>query len=153
MTAMPKMRSIGWGAIVKNDGRLLRNLKKLEARVAKTLLRKSMRVAAKKLLPLIRKESPVDKGKMRKGIRVRASKFKQRDEIAIVIRTGTPKEMKLNHSFNYPWVIIKGRKPDARGKGAMAPNPFMQQTLERNKDNVRKWVAKDLRVQIAKLVN
>ena len=84
----------GFDISLLGDKALSRKLAKLPAAVQRKVLRPALRKGGKVILEAVRRNIPVDEGKLRKTLKLRALKAK-RGRIGVEVRTGTREELDI----------------------------------------------------------
>lgn len=110
-----------------------RRLKRLEPAVQKKILRKAIRSGLKLVAEEVKARAPVDKGALRKGIKVRACRRRKRGAIELEVRIAATDETKRTSKKSgktvfYPAIVEYGRNDKL--SGSVPPNPFMRQAFE-----------------------
>lgn len=140
------------------DKKLDKKLKELESRTQKKVVRKAMRNTAKAVQKDVRSAAPVASGRLRKSIKVRASK-RSRRRIGIEVRTGERSELGIEPSERgyYPASIEFGSRPhqiedvviDGEPRKVVThpgtrPNPFIRGTMDRKRRQYLRKLAREI---------
>lgn len=125
----------------------IKALKTLDAKVAKKVLRQSMRKALKPMQQAVKAEAPVRTGALKRAIKVRAGKRK-RGQVSVVVAASskdfTGKTFYASiieygsgkHSTRQRTTKKRNRKRKTNFEGHR-PNPFMLRGFEKTKNAVR----------------
>lgn len=122
---------------ISGDRRVLAKLKRLPRKVQGKVLRRAMRDGMKIVQARVKVEAPVDKGVLRRNVKVRALKRK-RGRIGIEVRVKPGPETKKisvsrkgkRKSVFYPAVVQFGRK-------GVPPDPFMTRAFSSSGETAR----------------
>lgn len=144
---------------VKGAKELERKLKKFPAKVAKKVIRKSLRAGSKIILAKTKSMAPKDSGALKKSMVIRAGKRNRRGTIGILQLFNTAKYPQLittsksgKRAF-YPAAIEYGRAApgDAGGPKVVAGKSFIRQGFKRGAPAAEKTVLEDIKkgIQIA----
>jgi len=111
------------------DKRILRMFEKLAARAQKKVYRQAARKAAKPILQTAKAKVPVDSGKLKKSLKIKAIK-RSRTQVGVVVVTGTRQQLGIDSSEKgyYPAHLELGHK-DRSGKQIPA-RPFLRNSLK-----------------------
>ena len=102
---------IGIDIRLLGDRALDRKMKRLTGPQQKKIVRRALRLAAKVVLPTAKSLVPVDRGTLKKTLKIKALKQK-RGKFGIVITTGTRDELGIasDDPFYYPAAVELGTK-------------------------------------------
>ncbi len=121
------------------DKKTARKLKKMDAKIARKVMREALKDAMEPVKDLAKSRAPVDQGLLRKSIRTAASVNAKR--AAAFVRTGTRKQLRipLDAKYYYPAAIEYGtRKRGARSFLRSALGALRGQVLRKTGDNIRR---------------
>ena len=133
---------------VLGDKELTRKLKRLEIKAGRKVVRTAIRETMKEIvLPAAKAKVPVDKGLLRKGLKVKAAKAK-RGSFGSHVVTPTREKLNIDPSERgyYPAVLEYG----ASGRQIPA-RPFLRPAMDNNKTKVLRQLGRDIGRGILKL--
>lgn len=128
------------------DKRLSAKLAQLDLKVQKKMVRKALRKAGRPVLEEARARVPVDTGRLRDGLFLRATKRKRGTfgvEVAMPLRADLG--ISANAKGYYPAVIEYGAENHP-------PQPFLRPALDANKERAIRIVADFVRSEISSAV-
>ena len=123
------------------DEQLSKNLAQIERAVQKKIVRKALRKAAKEIiLPHAKALAPVDTGRLRKSLKIRAAK-RSRNRIGVKLEAGTREKLGIPADAKgyYPLALELGYVN--RGGQFEKPWPYMRPALYDNRAELTGRVA------------
>lgn len=119
-----------------------RRMKLLPLKVQKKVLRPAMRDGLKLVAAEVRMQAPVETGRTKGAVQVRALRQRRRDSVSLEVRIsgkipGLIKQGQSEPVF-YPAVVEYGRKD-------MPPNPFMRRSYEAKGEAARQLAIQRIR--------
>lgn len=124
--------------------RLHKQLKRLDLRDQKKVIRKSMRKTIKIALNKMKARVPVKTGALKRSLKVRSEKTKRRSKfIGVYIRTGTREELGIDRDSPsyYPAHVELGTKNDR-------PSPWMRSSFKESSSRMIEDFKERLREEI-----
>jgi len=123
-----------------------KGLRKLNARMEKLdlseqrlIMRKSLRKAWAPTLVTAKQGAPVDTGQLRRGLRLRAIKFKKKGVFGVSVMTPTREKLNIDPSspWYYPGFVEYGTRHSS-------PNPFMRRAFVANQGRAVRDFARNI---------
>lgn len=146
-------------ATLTGDKKLIRQLTGLQANVGRKYMRRALRAGAKPIKKLAVATSPVDTGKMKKAIRVRAGRSRKNGFVSVLVSIG--KKWFVGDLFYAGFVVFghalvrrrlgrysKKRMSAEPSRGRVEPNTFLQDAMERGESAAKTAITESLREQI-----
>lgn len=120
---------------------LEKQFKSLEPKIAKKLVRQSLRKAAKPILAAARTKCPVDTGELKKSIKIRAMK-RRKNSFGVLI--GTALKWFVGDAFYGAFVEF--------GTSKMSARPFMRPAFDEKKGEAEQILVQEIREGLSEAV-
>ena len=127
---------------VEGADKLEKALISLEPKIARKLVRRTLRNAAKPILALAKSLVPVRTGRLKKSLKIRAAK-RRKGRYGVRIQTGTRDELGIDEKtpYYYPAAV-------EYGTNTSPAQSFMRAALDSKKQAAKSIIEKDLRESI-----
>ena len=129
---------------VLGSAEIERKLGNLAVKVQRKVMRKAMRKAAKPILETAKSLVPVDEGKLRRSLKIRALK-RRRGSFGVQVKTGTRDELGIapDDPYYYPMAV-------ETGTNKVAARPYLRPALKLNRTESLNILARELKAGIAR---
>ena len=118
---------------IEGSDKIIRKLKSMDRKIARKIMRQSLRDSAKRFKKAIEDEAPVDSGDLKKSVKVRSGK-KSRNYVSVLAQIG---EGFFKGPTWYAGAVHYGTSK-------LDPNPFIERAFENIKDSESRQLAKDI---------
>ena len=129
---------------VLGDKALQRKLKAIPIALERKIVRKALREAARPVLATAQALVPVESGKLKKGLKLRALRKQKRGQFGVQVRTPTHDELGTPYglrAYYYPAHLELGH-------GNVAGRPFLRNALDSNRTTSTAIAAREIRAGI-----
>lgn len=128
------------------DVRLQKRLARLTTKMQKSIVRRALRAGAKEILAVTKQLVPVDTGKLREGLKIRATKAR-RGSFGVQVQTPTRADLGIGADEKgfYPAVL-------EYGADGHPPHPYLRPALEQGRAAALDAIATGIREGIDEAV-
>lgn len=124
------------------DKALQRKLQRLPYAMQKKIVRPSLREAARPMLATAKAIVPVETGRLKKSLKLRAMKVHRRDQFGVVVFTGKREELGIpaDDKSYYPMSVEYGHG----GPHPAPAHPFLRPAFDANKEGAKAIIAREI---------